>query len=68
MYLPDLHMRSDNKAALSSKSPASVIRECCHPTEGVCLPLGIYPCTLLKAKLCRIEAGDAFKTLLSGNF
>lgn len=68
-YLPYLHVHSDNKAALSSKSkPGSVIRECCHPTVGICLPLGIYPYALLKAKLCGIEAGDAFKMLLSGNF
>lgn len=62
-YLPYLHMHSDNKAALSSKSPVSVIRERCHPTVGICLPVGIYPYTLLKAKLCGVEAGDAFKML-----
>lgn len=64
----NLHMRSDSKAALSSKSPVSVIRERCHPTVGICLPSGIYPYALLKAKLCGIEAGGAFKMLLSGNF
>lgn len=63
--LPYRHMHSDNKAALSSKSPVSVIRECCHPTLVICLPLGIYSSTILKAKLCGVEAGDAFRMLLS---
>lgn len=61
--LPYLHMHCDNKGA-SSKSPVTVIRECCHTTVGIWVPLGIYPSALLKAKLCSIGEGDACKMLL----
>lgn len=62
--LPYLLMHCDNKGAPSSKSPVSVIRERCHTTVGIWVPLGIYPSALLKAKLCYIEEGDACKMLL----
>lgn len=56
-YLPYLHMHSDNKAALSSKLRVGVIREWCHPTVGICLPLGIYPDTLLRPNCAVLKLG-----------